>query len=831
MQHQEYSLEQIAQIVGGRLLNERFSQFQIHDIIIDSRQLISTDRCVFFALVGNRNNGHKYIKELYNRGLRAFVISETPDDIDSMPDAAFILVEDTLAALQSLTAFHRKQFEIPVIGITGSNGKTIVKEWLFQILSPDRSVIRSPKSYNSQVGVPLSVWQMNEKHEMAIFEAGISEPEEMERLRAIIKPTVGLFTNIGQAHSENFIRIEQKVGEKLKLFTKVKMLVYCSDFAEIQSVIIRSEILNAINVFTWSRKSSKSDLFIKSTKEENHTTIIDAVYKEENISITIPFTDDASIENAIHCWAVALVFGLPNKTIADRMLALTPIAMRLEVKSGINNCTIINDSYNSDVNSLAIALDFMNQQQQHKNKTLILSDILQSGRNEIDLYTYVAQLIESKGVDMLIGIGESIKRQTSRFHIEKVFYSTTRDFLSNYPFSSFVNQTILLKGARIFEFEKISNALQEKAHETILEINLNNLVSNLNYFRSRIRPETKLMVMVKAFGYGSGSLEVANVLQFHHVDYLTVAYADEGVELRMAGITLPIMVMSPEENSFETMIKYYLEPEVFNFRTLDLLEQAIEKIVLPRNKPVKVHLKIDTGMHRLGFEEDEIDVLLQRILDNPMLRVQSVFSHLAASDTPEHDEFTKGQIALFERVSSKIANNFPYPIIRHILNTAGISRFNKSQFDMVRLGIGLYGVPSTVIEKDKLHTVTSLKSTISQIREIKSDESIGYNRHSFTKRPSRIGVVPIGYADGLSRLLGNGKGTLWVNDQPAQIIGDVCMDMCMIDVTDIQAQEGDTVVVFDDKHTITQIAKDCQTIPYEILTRISRRVKRVYFQE
>lgn len=831
MQHQEYSLEQIAQVVGGTLLNDSFSQFIIHDIIIDSRQLISVDRCVFFALVSSRNDGHKYMNDLYNKGLRSFVVSKLPENIDQMSDAAFILVKDTLAALQSLTAFHRKQFDIPVIGITGSNGKTIIKEWLFQLLSPDRSVIRSPKSYNSQIGVPLSVWQMNKNHQMAIFEAGISEPEEMEHLQAIIKPTVGLFTNIGQAHSENFIQTEQKVGEKLKLFTKVKTLVYCSDLAEIQSVIIRSGILNSIHAFTWSRKSEEANLFVKSIKIDNHTTTIDAVCQEKEISITIPFIDEASIENAIHCWSMMLIFGFQNEVIAQRMLTLAPIAMRLEVKSGINNCTIINDSYNSDVNSLTIALDFMNQQQQHKNKTLILSDILQSGRNEIDLYTYVAQLIESKGIDFLIGIGESIQRQANRFNIKKVFYPSTKDFLSNYPFSSFVNQTILLKGARIFEFERISNALQEKAHETILEINLNNLVSNLNYFRSRIKPETKLMVMVKAFGYGSGSLEVSNVLQFHHVDYLTVAYADEGVELRMAGITLPIMVMSPEENSFETMIKYFLEPEVFNFRTLDLLEQAIAKMVLPGNKPIKIHLKIDTGMHRLGFEEDDIDLLIEHISKNPMLRVQSVFSHLAAGDKPEHDEFTKGQIALFERVSTKIVNSFSYPIMRHILNTAGISRFNKSQFEMVRLGIGLYGVPSTTIEKDELQTVTSLKSTISQIKEIKSNESIGYNRHSFTNRLSKIGVVPIGYADGLTRLLGNRKGTLWVNDQPAPIIGDVCMDMCMIDVTDIQAQEGDTVVIFDAKHPITLIAEDCNTIPYEILTRISRRVKRIYFQE
>jgi alanine racemase len=620
------------------------------------------------------------------------------------------------------------------------------------------------------------------------------------------------------------------VGEKLKLFTKVDTLVYCTDHADIQSIIIKSELLRTIKSFSWSRKN-EADLQIVSVEKNLNKTNINGLYKGKETLVSIPFVDEAAIENAIHCWAVMLLFGLPQDEITKRMALLVPIAMRLELKAGINNCTIINDSYNSDVNSLSIALDFLNQQQQHKQKTLILSDILQSGRNEVDLYTYIAQLLEAKGIDNLIGIGPAISRQADRFQMNKVFFDTTEEFLSHYPFASLNNQTILLKGARIFEFEQISKLLQEKAHETVLEINLNNLVSNLNYYRTKTKPGTKLMAMVKAFGYGSGSFEVANILQFHHADYLAVAYADEGVELRKAGIILPIMVMSPEENSFDAMIRHQLEPEIFSFRILDLLEETIRRLALPPNKPVKVHLKIDTGMHRLGFCPHEVDALIERIRSNPMLRIQSVFSHLAASDKAEHDAFTHQQISILEGCGKKITDAFPYTIMRHILNTGGISRFTEAQFEMVRLGIGLYGVPSTAEEIEALQTVISLKSTISQIKQLKANESVGYNRSSYTTRESRIGVVPIGYADGLSRLLGNGNGKLWVNGQAAPIIGDVCMDMCMIDLTDISANEGDPVVVFDNKHSIKLVAKDAQTIPYEILTRISRRVKRVYFQE
>lgn len=827
MQHQFYSLQKVAEIVGGQLVGSQ-AERKISDLLIDSRHLMDPAQALFFALKSQRNDGHKYIQDLYEKGVRAFVVRHEPET--PCPGASFIVVADTLKALQALASYHRQQFDIPVIGITGSNGKTIVKEWLYQMLSPDYSIVRSPKSYNSQVGVPLSVWQMSESNELAIFEAGISEPDEMMALQDIIRPTIGVFTNIGQAHEENFINRAQKVGEKMNLFTKAESLVYCMDYSEIQQVVMRSGMASKVKLFTWSRKFEEADLFISEVTVGEKQTQVQCRYQGDLLSFTIPFADVASIENAIQCIAVGLLMKMSPELIASRLMTLTSIAMRLEIKAGMNNCTIINDYYNSDVNSLSIALDVMKQQRQHKRNVVILSDILQSGRNEMDLYAEIAQLLKTKGVDMLIGIGEGISRQANKFEMEHYFYPNVADFLAHFPFSKFNNQTILLKGARAFEFEQIGMELQEKAHETVLEINFNHLVSNLNHFRSKIKPETKLMVMVKAFGYGSGNLEVSNILQFHNVDYLTVAFADEGVELRRAGINLPIMVMSPEVNSYDNIIKYHLEPEVFSFRNLEFIEKAIENLALPEAHPLNVHIKLDTGMHRLGFSKAELPELIRRIQANPMLHVRSVFSHLATADNPAEDAFTLSQIHNFEEGSEMIAEAFPH-VLRHILNTAGISRFPQYQFDMVRLGIGLYGVPTCEADKGLLQPVVSLKTTINQIKHIPAGDSIGYNRHGRAERDMRIGIVPIGYADGLSRLLGNGNGTFYVHDEPVKIVGDICMDMCMLDLTKVEAVEGDTVVIFDAEHDINDIAKACQTIPYEIMTRVSQRVKRVYYQE
>lgn len=820
-------IKQISEIVGGSLVGTGENR-EILDLLTDSRQLVAAGQTLFFALTSNRNDGHKYIEELYNNGVRAFVVSRQPDT-EAFPDACFVVVDDTLMALQQLAAWHRQQYHIPVIGITGSNGKTIVKEWLAQLLGPDYNTVRSPKSYNSQVGVPLSVWQMNGAHQLGIFEAGISKPNEMGALQKIIRPTIGVFTNIGQAHGENFINFTQKAGEKLNLFTQAETLVYCMDYYDIQQVILRAGLGNKLKLFPWSRKFKEAEIFVSAVEKHEKDTLLVLEYQGETLRFTIPFIDEASIENAIHCIAVSLLMKMDVKVLNERLMGLTSVAMRLEIKAGINNCTIVNDYYNSDVNSLAIALDVMNQQRQHKDKVLILSDILQSGRDEEELYSYISHLIEEKGVGKLIGIGPAISRQARQFKKGSRFFNDVADFLQHCSFDEFRNQTILLKGARAFAFEQIGMELQEKAHETVLEINFNHLVNNFNHYRSLIKPETKIMVMVKAFGYGSGNYEVSNILQFHRADYLTVAFADEGVELRNAGINLPIMVMSPEVNSYDSIIKNRLEPEVFSFRNLDYIEKALQSPSV--TAPLNVHVKLDTGMHRLGFSLKELPELIRRLQANPLIHVKSVFSHLATADNPDEDEFTLSQIKVFEEGSKMIVDAFPHKVLRHILNTAGITRFTQYQFDMVRLGIGLYGVPTCKADEGVLETVVSLKTTINQIKEIPAGDSIGYNRHGRATHDMRIGIVPIGYADGLSRLLGNGNCHFFVKGQPVPIVGDICMDMCMLDLTGIEAEEGDTVVIFDAEHPINDIARACQTIPYEVMTRISQRVKRVYYQE
>ena len=829
MSKSEYTVSEITRILKGELIQESNENALISELVIDSRQLIVPDGSLFFAITSKRNDGHKYIEELYNKGVRNFVVEVEPSNLLLLYDANIIRVNNTLTALQTLAAAHRKQFNIPVIGITGSNGKTIVKEWLYQLLNESKNVVRSPKSFNSQIGVPLSVWQIREDHELAIFEAGISEQDEMDHLQPIIQPTIGIFTNIGHAHDENFINRTQKAGEKLKLFTKVKTLVYCTDQKELQEGIIKTGLLKNIETFTWSRKGI-ADLQITSVETTGHYTQLTGIYKNNEISIGIPFTDDASIENVIHCWATMLLMGYSQLLITRRMRTLQPLAMRLEMKAGMNNCTLINDSYSNDIDSLSIALDFLNQQKQHRKRTVILSDILQSGRSDSHLYKEVNELLETKQIDRLIGIGKGISRQTSLFKMEKEFFNSTEEFLDSYSSSAFANESILLKGARIFGFERITESLQQKTHETVLEIDLNALVHNLNYYRSKLDPGVKVMAMVKAFSYGSGSYEIANVLQFHQVDYLTVAYADEGVELRKAGIRLPIMVMNPDEESFDTMLRFQLEPEIYSFRVLKMLEASLLRLS-SNSQPVGIHIKIDTGMHRLGFDPAEVDELINQIKGRPHIVVKSVFSHLAASDNPKNDDFTRHQISLFRMISERISFEFDYPILRHIANTAAISRFPEARLDMVRLGIGLYGIAPMPEEQEKLEYVSTLRSIISQIKHIAPEDTVGYDRRYKAKKETSIAIVPIGYADGLSRALSNGIGHLKVNGKFAPIVGSICMDMTMIDVTEINAREGDDVIIFGKELPISRLADEMGSIPYEILSGISQRVKRVYFQE
>ncbi len=826
-----YTISDIARIISASqtiILDDD----PIRGLLIDSRNLTQTENILFFAIRGERHDAHEFLPDVYENGIRNFVVNELPGNAEmEFPESNFLVVPDTLVALHELAAHHRRQFSYPVIAITGSNGKTIVKEWLWQLLRDDFNIVRSPKSYNSQVGVPLSVWQMDSNHELAIFEAGISRRGEMAKLKSILKPDIAILTNIGSAHDENFTGREQKANEKLLLLKDAQTIIVCKDdatvFAKIQNENPTRKIIS------WSRKT-KADLQISRVSKEKNETKIKATYGNRFVEIKIPFTDEASVENAIHCWTTLLFLGLDDEVIASRMNLLVPVAMRLELKEGVNNCSVINDSYNSDLGSLSVALDFLNQQQQYPKRTLILSDILQSGKDEKDLYVEVSQLIKGKGVSKLIGIGEAISRRAELFgEMETAFYNSTAEFLAAFHTGAFHNETILLKGARTFGFEAISKVLQQKAHETVLEIDLNALVHNLNFVKSRLNPGTKLMAMVKAFSYGSGSFEIANVLQFHRVDYLAVAYADEGVELRKVGITVPIMVMNPEEQSYDEMIRHNLEPEIFSFRVLQLFDEAAKRFKQrhPAQAPVAVHIKLDTGMRRLGFEESDVNELIVRLQNSKELVVRSIFSHLAASDEEQHDDFTRRQVRSFTTMSDEIKKHFTYPIHRHILNSAGIFRFPDAQFDMVRLGIGLYGIAAGEEEQKNLKSVSTLKTTISQLKNVSKGESIGYSRKGIAEDTMRIATVPIGYADGLSRKLSNGNGKMFVNGKAAKIVGNVCMDMCMLDVTGINCAEGDEVIVFGPHHPITELAKDMGTISYEVLTNVSRRVKRVYYQE
>lgn len=797
-------------------------------LLTDSRTLVSPHGTLFFAIPTKRNSGCRYIDGLYQSGVRQFVV---PADCDlDLPEANIWRVDDVLAALQRLAAHHRAQFSYPVVGITGSNGKTIVKDWIVQLLSPDRRLVSSPKSYNSQIGVPLSVWQMEAGHEMAVFEAGISETGEMARLQKIIQPTIGIFTNVGQAHDENFLTRQQKVAEKLQLFTHCEVLIYSTDHKDIHSVLSDIESFRHINRFTWGTSADNAVRLLSATVGDRSTTLSIA-HADDTFSVVIPFVDRASQQNVMHCITLMLYLGYSPADITARCAKLTPVEMRLEMNEGINNCLLINDSYSLDLNSLSIALDFLQHEHQHFNKTLIISDFLQTGVPDSELYSQVAQLIAQRGITRLIGVGPALCHNKSCFaDVEALFYPSTEQMLHDCDFNRFQNEAILLKGARMFEFEKIAKLLQRKSHETIMEVNLDAMIHNLNFYRSRINPGTKLMAMVKASSYGAGKVEVASALQFNHVDYLTVAYADEGVELRRNGIHLPIMVMNPEEASFDDIVKYRLEPDIYSFRILELFSQRVRLY----GERMAIHVEFDTGMHRLGFSGDDIPALAERLNAlKDVLQVRSIFSHLACSEDAAMDDFTRGQISRFRTWSDSLdaAIDHTEPILHHILNSSGITRFPEAQMDMVRLGIGLYGVAPEPAVQAQLRQVSRLVTRISQIKAIPAGDSVGYNRRWIAERPSRIAIVPIGYADGLSRHLGYGHGRVSILGHEAPIIGSICMDMCFVDVTDIACAEGDPAVLFGEGDLLQRNADAAGTIPYEMLTAVSPRVKRVYFQE
>ena len=825
----QYTVEQIKEILkaDGRLA---VPASKVTRLLTDSRSLTFPEETLFFAIRTKHGDGHNYIKPLYNKGVRNFVVNDATPFAD-IADANFIVVSDSLAALQAVAMHHRAQFSIPIVGITGSDGKTIVKEWLYQLTAGSYNVTRSPRSYNSQIGVPLSVWMLGEESTLGIFEAGISQCNEMRRLQQIIRPTIGIITNISGAHQENFTSLRQKCAEKLQLLGECDIIIYNADDPILSDCIEHSTLPS--REIAWSRTDAERPLYIESVAQEDESTVIKYRYLTMAGCYRIPFVDDASIDDSINCLAAALYLMVPPATIAERMAQLEPIAMRLEVKEGKRGCMLINDSYNADTASLDIALDFMERRCRTMpvlKRTLILADIKQTGEKAQALYRNVIECLKEHRIEKFIGVGCDISSQAQQFRaagMECHFFADTGELLASQVIRQLQNECVLVKGSRSFHFEEVTEVLEKKVHQTILEVNLNALRDNLNYYRNSLASGTKTVCMVKASAYGAGALEVGRTLQECNVDYLAVAVADEGAELRKEGITTGIIVMNPEPSSFGTLFDNKLEPEVYSFGMLRMLIEAARHEGIT---DYPVHIKVDTGMHRLGFSPDEIPALVDILKQQTALTPRSIFSHFAGSDSPLFDDFSRQQHLLFETAADTLQQAFGHKILRHICNSAGAERFTAAREDMVRLGIGLYGI-SPIGENANLRPISTLKTIILQLRDVPCNETVGYSRKGTLKRNSRIAALPIGYADGLNRRLGNGKGYCIVGGKQAPYIGNICMDVCMIDVTGIECKEGDTVEIFGPQLPVTTVADWLETIPYEVLTSVSERIKRVYYSD
>ena len=804
----------LEKITSGKLL-QLHQDLLIQNLVIDSRKAVVNEGSVFFAIRGPRNDGHQYISDLYRLGIRQFVV-EQATGFKKFPDANAVLVDSSIGALQKIAQAHREKFNIPVIAITGSNGKTIIKEWLYQLLSPDFKTVKNPGSYNSQIGVPLSIWAIQSFHQLGIFEAGISRVDEMELLEKMIQPTIGVFSNIGSAHAEGFEDLQQKIAEKLELFKNTKTLIYCADHSEIDHVIRQRKIES----LTWGR-SNTADIRIDGG--DSHFQV---VFQKKSFTLAFPFSDKASLENSFHCIAVLLQLGYDAEVIQKRISELRPVSMRLELKEGINNCQIIDDTYNNDLAGLQISLDFLTSQQK-KRKSVILSDVLQSGMAEEEIAKSISALLQKVGITKLIGIGNVLSTQKKSFENlpGSTFFISTEDFINQFDFNTLDNEVVLVKGARVFQFEKIVKRLQRKAHGTVMQIDLSKMIHNLNFFKSKLKPGVKIMAMVKAFAYGSGSEEVANLLQYHKVDYLGVAYADEGVDLRKKNISLPIMVMNPTEESFESLLANNLEPAMYSLKMLTAFATFLE------GREASVHVEVETGMQRLGLNESDLNEVLKILLLHKNIKIASVFSHLSGSDESIHDGFSKEQFHRYEKFYNRLSAELNVKPLRHILNSAGILRLPDFQMDMVRLGIGLYGIDPTAEKFSELQPVATLKTVISQIKKINVGETVGYGRRGKAEKELTIATIAIGYADGFSRSFSRGKGFVLVNGKKAPVIGNVCMDMTMVDITGISASEGDEAIIFGDGLSIHDVAQSIDTIAYEILTNTSTRVKRVFVAE
>ena len=820
-----YSIARVTALIGAHRYGK--TEVQVEWLLTDSRSLTFPETTMFFALRTHEGNGHRYIDDLYRRGVRAFCVEELPKEDYS--EANFLVVKSPLKALQRLAERHRDEFSCPVIGVTGSNGKTLVKEWLHALLSPDYVVTRSPRSYNSQIGVPLSVWLLNAHTQMGVFEAGVSRPGEMAALRNIIQPTIGVFTCLGPAHQEKFQSLEEKCLEKLTLFQDAETVICNIDDECVENCLKKSKLKGRL--VTWTRTGKAANYQID-TAIENCTTVIR--YSGDGIGgsreFTVPFINEAYVENCLICLVTGLYLGMDSDVLHTRLTQLKPVTMRLEVKEGKHGCTLINDAYNSDIAALNIALDFMVRRPElnGRGKTLVVSDILQTGVEPEELYAQVAENCSRRGIRRIIGVGRDLMQVPHLFKdFDAQFFLTTDDLMRSGVLDAIQNEVILFKGSRHFGFETLVEHLALKVHETTLEINLKALERNVKYYRQFMKPETKMVCMIKANGYGTGAEEVARTLQDCGVNYLAVAVADEGASLRRAGITSGIMVMNPEMSSFETLFRYRLEPEVYSFKILENLIAAAEKAGI---QGFPVHIKLDTGMCRLGFNpHEDMPKLIERLKKQNAVVPRTVFTHFVGSDSPDFNEFSKRQFEIFDKASRELQDAFPHKILRHICNSAAIERFPERHLDMVRLGIGLYGV--SPLNNGTINCVAKLKTTILQIRDVEAGTSVGYSRRTMLDRPARIAALPIGYADGLDRHLGNRHGYCLVNGHKAEYVGNICMDVCMIDVTDIPCQEGDSVEIFGSNLPVSTLSDILGTIPYEVLTGVSERVKKVYYRE
>ncbi|MFN8416906.1 MAG: bifunctional UDP-N-acetylmuramoyl-tripeptide:D-alanyl-D-alanine ligase/alanine racemase [Cytophagaceae bacterium] len=812
----------IETLCEGKFLQYGKEDIVLSQLLLDSRKVVAPEGTVFFAIAGTNHDGHQYLSQAYQKGVRCFVV-EKEINTSNYPNAFFFHTASSVKALQKLVQAHREKYTLPVIGITGSNAKTIVKEWLYQTLQSDYTILRNPKSYNSQIGVPLSVWPLNDLHTLGIFEAGISQPGEMARLEKIIQPSIGIFTNIGSAHDEGFSSIEEKIQEKALLFTKAKVVILCADHLS----IIQHAAVKSLPLFTWSLENQSANVQGEVVEQKGLQTTVNIKTQHWSGVLHIPFIDKASVENSMHVVTVMTYLGYPLQDIQKRIHQLHPLHMRMEVKEAKGESYVIDDTYNNDVAGLQMALDFMQHVRQRAKRTIILSDVLESGASQDDLYARIATMLKAAGVTKVITVGKDSQRLASYTFEKTQHFNSVDELMADTTAMTFHKEIILIKGARKFSFEKIVHALEYKQHETRLEVNLNSLLHNLNVYRSRLQPGVKVMAMVKALAYGSGSYEVAQLLQHHGVHYLAVAYADEGVRLREQGVTIPIMVMNAKVEAIDRMITHHLEPEIYR---LDVLEKWAE-IAGWSTQPMSIHLKWDTGMRRLGLAPSDVPAVLKVLAEHPQLKVASCFTHLAGSDEALHDTFTRDQLKSFQEITDTIAKQLNYTFLRHAANSAAILRLPEAHLDMVRLGIGLYGVESSGLFQNELRAVSTLKTHISQIREVESGTSVGYSRKWTAQRTTKVATIEVGYADGYDRRLSNGVGEVLIHGKRCKIIGNVCMDMSMVDVTDITCEVGDEVILFGENPPIQELADKIGTIGYEVLTGIGDRVKRVYYSE